>query len=58
MIWELLGSDKRVEAALALQSGKDYDIAPKELSSARPATEDFRAAAEVSASLRYRTPRA
>ncbi|MFN7114439.1 MAG: hypothetical protein ACK4PK_08780 [Alphaproteobacteria bacterium] len=59
MIWELLGSDKRVEAALAQQSGKDYDIAPKELPPAAEApAEDFRAAAEVSAMLRYRTPRA
>jgi len=58
MIWELLGSDKRVEAALAQQSGKDYDIAPKELPPAAAPAENFRAAAEVSAMLRYRTPRA
>lgn len=60
MLWELLGSDKRVEAALALQRGKDYDISPKDLKP-RPA-ENFRAAAEppaeVTAVLRYRTPRA
>lgn len=58
MIWALLGSDKRVEAALALQSGKDYDISPKDLPPAPIPAEDFRGAAEVSAALRYRTPRA
>ncbi|HCS24151.1 MAG TPA: hypothetical protein PLW48_09915 [Alphaproteobacteria bacterium] len=60
MLWELLGSDKRVEDALVRQMGKDYDISPKEL---KPrAADNFRAAAEppaeITATLRYRTPRA
>lgn len=58
MIWDLLGSDKRVEAALAMQNGKDYDIAPKELPPPLRVADNFRSAAEVTAVMRYRTPRA
>lgn len=64
MIWDLLGTEKRVEDALIRQMGKDYDISPHELTGAgarRPAADFDRAAGTgqaVTCMLRYRTPRA
>lgn len=63
MIWDFLGTEKRVEDTLIRQMGKDYDISPQDLTPAgarRPAA-DFDRAADAQAvycALRYRPPRA
>lgn len=64
MIWDFLGTEKRVEDALIRQMGKDYDISPQDLTLAgarRPAADFDRAADAAQAvycALRYRPPRA